>query len=183
MWRWTQAGGLFTYIISAFTNGIYNWQKPSLGLPSLSDEDMIVASECSAPVVSQTPTHYRLHYAVPLKGLIPLWYETSWPEGCRYSEESIKSLSSSEMSLRNGDVSFNQAGAHLGRNEIPSKVCRNSPRCGKEHQEANQRHLWPLHTREWCELPLVMWKLVWLAYWCPTCVQCTQRKMCSGFPH
>ena len=59
MWRWTQAGGLFTYIISAFTNGIYNWQKPSLGLPSLSDEDMIVASECSAPVVSQNPPQIK----------------------------------------------------------------------------------------------------------------------------
>ena len=112
----------------------------------------------------------RLHYPVPLKGLNPIWYETPWPEGNRFSKESIESLSSPEMSLWYGDVSFNQAGARLGRNEIPSKVVRESPWCDEEQQEENQRHLLLLHTREGCQLPLLMWKLVWPTFCCPTYV-------------
>ena len=49
---------------------------------------------------------YRLYNAVPFKGLNPIWYDASWPEGCRIGQKSIKSLSSPEMSLRDSDVSF-----------------------------------------------------------------------------
>ena len=59
------------------------------------------------------------------------------------------------LQFRYGDVSFNQAGARLGRNKIPSEVCRKSLRCGEE-QRANQRHLCLLHKREGRQLPLLM---------------------------
>ena len=113
---------------------------------------------------------YWFHNAVPFKGLNPVWYVAPWPEFCLFSEESIESLSSPEMSLRYGDVSFNQTGAGLGRNEIPPKVCRESPRCGKKPQEANESHVHPSLKREkGVLLPLLMGKLVWVArrvvYW------------------
>ena len=84
---------------------------------------------------------YRLHCPVPLIHFKPVVDKAPWPEFGRLSEKSTESLSCPEMSLRYGDVSFNQTGTGLGGNEIPPKVCGESPRwCGKEPQEADERH-------------------------------------------
>ena len=118
-------------------------------------------------IVNLVIQEYWYPFPIPLKGLKRIWYVAPWPEFCRFSEESIEILFSPEMSLWYGDVSFNQTGVGLRRDEIPPKVCRESPRCGEKPQEANESHVHPSLKREKGVLTLPMRKLVArrVVYW------------------